>query len=846
MSENKPVRLFGNIHRIIRLNAIAFLSAVVLFPSVSGGAPAASYTFRSAAEGWSAADRSVVVSVLKNGAGDASLRIVAKKSRSDTLALSPLFPMSGFQKYRLTARIRVDDSAAVIIPSLACDCLLDGKTGSLGLFMTDPDGVPEGGWNKVGVEFRAPWGTSAGRLYVVAKVNSRAQNSADVRVDDVVLEPIEAYTAQYALKKTPAPLERLWDVHPRLYLTGDSLADLRRKKDTTHAGIWKSLAAQADDLVKKEPPAYPDTVREAFDEQWWQARNDFSMTTLAFAYLVSGEKRYLDTAVKWALATCRYPNWGVGWSGGLDCMAGQNLYGLAMVYDWCHHDLATEVREELKDTMVRRGGLLFKAASEGTIVPDAQEFATRPWPEWESAWLQNHLWVNASGLAAAGFALYGEYDGAGAWISFAEGKFGRTLELLGPDGASHEGINYWSYGIDHLLKYLYLSRGLLGVDHFDNAWFKHAAEYRLHSGIPSGDWRRENTTVDYGDSYRRDHTGPDYILHALAAEYRDGHAQWLAGKLDDSGAQLSSWKWLDYLWYDPTVKMEPPAGLPTMHHFTDMGIVSARSGWNGDEAFVYFQCGPYIGHKALFEMPYCASSAHHTHPDRNQFVLHGAGEWLIRDDGNRGKYTSQHNTLVIDGGEQLGGGDSIFDGRVLHALKAAPRVLRADHSDALDHIAGDATAAYPPETGLKRFRRHLLFLKPDILIVIDDIRLAGDHDLELRFHPEQQEASLEGTTIRTAGAKAKLRMDVLTPCSGGIAAEKLPLVDRRYVKNDFMTVRLKHHGDAWKSAVAFSWSRTLSETSAVTMEDRGGVWLFKTASGTVRFDWKTGGSTLVR
>lgn len=59
----------------------------------------------------------------------------------------------------------------------------------------------------------------------------------------------------------------------------------------------------------------------------------------------------------------------------------------------------------------------------------------------------------------------------------------------------------------------------------------------------------------------------------------------------------------------------PPSSLPTLHHFTDVDIVSARSGWSDSESLVFFKCGPYIGHKAIQEMTYCPSSAHHVHPD---------------------------------------------------------------------------------------------------------------------------------------------------------------------------------------------------------------------------------------
>ena len=57
----------------------------------------------------------------------------------------------------------------------------------------------------------------------------------------------------------------------------------------------------------------------------------------------------------------------------------------------------------------------------------------------------------------------------------------------------------------------------------------------------------------------------------------------------------------------------------------------------------------------------------------------------------------------------------------------------------MDHIAGDVTQAYPKRAGLQRFVRHLLFVKPDVLIVIDDIAVDKIADLELRLHTESSQ-----------------------------------------------------------------------------------------------------------
>ena len=203
-----------------------------------------------------------------------------------------------------------------------------------------------------------------------------------------------------------------------------------------------------------------------------------------------------------------------------------------------------------------------------------------------------------------------------------------------------------------------------------------------------------------------------------------------------------------------------------------MDIVSARSGWSGDESLVVLKCGPFIGHKAVQEFSYDPGGGH-VHPDANHFVLFGAGEWLVRDDGYRAKWTGQHNTLLIDGRGQLGEGKQWFEGSQPLAVKSRPRVLRAESTPTLDHVVSDATEAYPAELGLERFERHLLFLKPDVLIVADDIRLKEPRELELRFHPEQQDCERLDDAYLFSGKSAVLRLEPLTPEATRIEAGKL-------------------------------------------------------------------------
>jgi hypothetical protein len=513
----------------------------------------------------------------------------------------------------------------------------------------------------------------------------------------------------------------------------------------------------------------------------------------------------------------------------MDLAAGHQLLGLALVYDWCYADLGEDARRTIRETLIKRTSAMFEAAASG-----------KAW--WRRSYLQNHLWVNITGMAAAGFALFDDVNDASSWIGLPLQKFQRTMAALGPDGASHEGVGYWEYGAEYMLKFMDLARNRLGVNLYSNAWWQNTARYAQYLSLPRNAWTRNNSIVDIADCPRGHWYGPDYILRALAREFRDGHAQWLAEQVADAGVTAPGAPWLNLVWFDPNLPARPPAPLPTLRHFEDMGIVSARSDWSGDESLVVFKCGPYIGHKAVQEFSVDPGGGH-VHPDANHFVLFGAGEWLIRDDGYQSKWTGQHNTLLVDDRGQLGEGHQWFQGTQPLAKKARPKILQVSSAQNLDRMIGDSAEAYPPELGLRHHYRHLLFLKPDVLLVCDEIITDQPRQLELRFHPERRQAEREGNVFTLGGTKSRLRLEPLLMSPAVIlAAENVAVQGREGERNQNMfTIRLSNHAAHWRNAVALSWSSSNQSPVKVSARSEGDVWTFSAGTRSAKIDWNRAG-----
>jgi len=758
----------------------------------------------------------------------ACLRVHGRMADNWNYVLSDSVPLQAGRLYRLSAWVKVTSAGTgTPMPFLKCEFTAADRGRALGRAVTDPyDMAHLGQWQRLTAEFQTPAQTVAG--WIALEKGTSDPTQIDACLDDVMLEPIAQLTvlSRYDLDSLPPALVKVRGTHPRLYLDASRVAALREAIRTTHAGLWAKVRVLADRAAERGAPAYRQDDGRSGDEQLWQREVGNTMPHLALAWVLTGERRYLDAAKQCALASCAYPTWGSGRFDGMDLATGHQLLGLALIYDWCYHDLDDVTRQRIRETLVRRASAMFEAAATGTTY-------------WHRSYLQNHLWVNVCGVGAAGLALFDEVPPARMWIGLALDKFRRTMDALGPDGASHEGVGYWEYGAEYMLKFMYLADELLGVDLYDRPWWRHTARYFQYLSLPVQAWTRSNCIVDLADCPRGHWYGPDHILRHLAGRYRDGRAQWLAEQIDKADVDAPGARWLNLIWYDPSVAAVPLPGMPTLHHFEDMGIVSARTGWDGRESLVVFKCGPFLGHQAVAEFSYDPGGGH-VHPDVGHFSLFGHGQWLIRDDGYLDKWTDHHNTLLIDGAGQLGEGRTWFNGTECLLAKARPRIVHAGSGAELDHIVGDATPAYPPRAGLQRFVRHLLFVKPDVLIVLDDIALNRSADLELRLHPESRDAEPQGAGYLVTGSRAVLRVDLLTPDGVKMDAATLPARGSHGRSASLFTIRLTNHGSCWQNAVALSWAPAGQETKRLRLVKDEQAWTFTVGGRRLVFDWPTG------
>ncbi len=564
----------------------------------------------------------------------------------------------------------------------------------------------------------------------------------------VLLTSVSCKAQTSSVDTISVAMKRFAKVHPRLYMTPQSQKDLKSKMNSQpYSGLLEKLRVIADKAVQSGPPAYK--PGSGYDEQLWQREVGNAIPELAMAYCMTGITKYFDAARDYMLASASYPTWGIGDIDNKDLATGHQLYGMALGYDWLYADLDNASRDSIRNCLKKRGGRL-------------NDFLLKKQVWWHNLYLHNHQHVNLTGLAAAGFALYGEGVDVTNWVLQPLQKFRQAIASMPSDGGWLEGIPYSGYSVEYIMKFMALSNDLLGEDFFQgSSFFRNIPSFRLYAMMPKNYWEPKSTLMSLGDGPRVDWYGPDYLLRKLASEYNDGYAQWLANQIDSAGYSSPQAFFLNLLWVNPKIKSQPPNELPLFKRFNDLDIAYMRSGWGGKESLAMFKCGPWIGHSAASQYQYDPYGGH-THPDVGTFQIFSHGDWLITDEGYAWKRTSYQNTLVINGKGQVGEG-RWFSGRDYVGKPDQPRIVYTSSNKEYDYVIGNATPAYPASTHLTLFYRHILYLKPDCWVIADEVKADSLSKFEFYQHSDFP-FNPDGTNrFKAGGAKGSMSITILKP-----------------------------------------------------------------------------------
>lgn len=242
-------------------------------------------------------------------------------------------------------------------------------------------------------------------------------------------------------------------------------------------------------------------------------------------------------------------------------------------------------------------------------------------------------------------------------------------------------------------------------------------------------------------------------------EYYDAYnspvAKWM---LEEGGLGMGTGK----IFYPTgTAEAEAPYSYSPSKYFKDAGMVGLHSDLIDQNRV-----------SMTFRSSFWGSN-NHAHADQNAFVIDAYGEWLAIDSGQYPYYGSPHhynysemahahNTITFNGGV----------GQTPHDIDASGEIIYFINHPEFDLASGDATLAYRTggtinaPTTLDRFKRNIIFIRPDTFIVIDDLKAKEGTKASFEFWLQAHNTINlyeDKKGARITNGKAQLDADVIYP-----------------------------------------------------------------------------------
>jgi len=505
-------------------------------------------------------------------------------------------------------------------------------------------------------------------------------------------------------------LHALSSSHPRVLATADELPLLRNMKMNDDI---VSLFKEAEVSLKFIPPSETDGIPQKEGEDEKQRRKfqlDASKVLgtsvynhtliLCQAYMLNGKEEYAEKAINVAMEVSNWDPKGI--SSLNDFGDARCMVTMALVYDTFHDRLSDIQKEKLLQSIQHR----------------AEHFYSEWINQVESKVLSGHVWQHILHyFFQTALVVYNELPAAESWMKYAYELFlARTPVLGGFDGGWVEGVSYFKMNMETVLDIPLIIKKFTGFDFINShPWYRENTKWMIYH-IPPG-----SASDGFGDNSEEVLSpGKEYIGYATELAKLTGCplATWYAKesrKYEKSNiTESKSFRWTRITkTRDIPIPESSKISLPMGSVFKDIGVAALHSNITDtpNSLMVAFKSSPF-------------GSYGHMLCDQNTFnILYGGEKVFYRtgykvtmDDPHRtGWYrtTKSQNGILIDGeGQPYSNASFGF----------IPRFVQGEK---LGYVKGDASNAYKEgnlaNKGIKKVIRHVILLKPDIIIIYDEL-----------------------------------------------------------------------------------------------------------------------------
>ncbi len=545
------------------------------------------------------------------------------------------------------------------------------------------------------------WGVTQDGVRVGPSVARRFQVTADAI--PVSLPPVHEARA------------RITDQHPRLFITPEQLPELKTRWNPLllptlfRSGYNASIIGP--NLFKLQPTASEVTDALA------------TLQELGVLWAATGQERYAQAGRALIMHMTKVDPMPahVPTGTGKDAIFMALIPGMSRSYDWLHHALTEEERAVVLAYLQDLGERTF------------QRLRT---PPYEADPYRSHEGRILGFLAELAIATLGELPDAEKWFDYVLQVIYNVYPAWGGvDGGWSEGANYWASYMNFMFDAMDAVEMATGVKLYQKPFFQNTGYYKMYTHPPL-------TGVAWGDGLGKAvDANSRAAMTRLAEMTGNGHFTWYAqttGGIQRRGGIVG------VLTETKVPPAKAPTDLPPARYFADVGLVTMHTNLADPEENVAFQ---------LRSSPY--GSISHAHADQNSFVLYSYGDGVAISSGyypwsqspHHSEWTNQtlsKNTVLING-----------EGQRTFSLDAKGRIEQFIHTEEYDYTVGEAATAY--NTAVDAYKRHVVFIRPDLFVIVDDVRTPEASTVDWLLHSAFPLTwDEEANKAHTTGAKGQL------------------------------------------------------------------------------------------
>ncbi|MBP7141122.1 MAG: heparinase II/III family protein [Opitutaceae bacterium] len=518
----------------------------------------------------------------------------------------------------------------------------------------------------------------------------------------------------------------------------------------------------------------------------------------SFVYLVNRDPAQRDLAKLAMRRMLDFPEWDCFVEGnqilGLQ-RATEGSFSLLLALDCLGDALTPAERAEVEQAVLTKGIPACHAAVYGMKYPDrVRGWGWNPRSEVDALrYISLKRWpliLNSTNLkiiptACLGIAAcwFRDRPEAASWLELARSSAKSFSTMYGSDGCYDEGVSYWGYTTLYLALFAEVLWRTHGIDDRSLINYPGTIRYALGNTMPTIDDHRAVAAYAHLPGYMMPVVKPQYdiVNHGDAnGSVEVSVASWIARTHKDSLAQYVATRVGEVkqvyglIWFGQDLPATPPTpALLDIRQSND--IVISRTGWaTMDNVLALRSGGP----------------GNHEHADRNSVIFKAYGERLLHDPFRASyiatqprwmlRLTSAHTAVLINGA-----GHQYHDGSEgTNASWAFAHVTDYRTGPDWMTVTSDATEAYAlVNDKVTRVLRTLVYLKPDVVVFLDQVSLSGTTaTVQVRFQANNEDLAaklaIENDSFRIVRPHASLLGRVARAPGLALHLGKLPLEEK--------------------------------------------------------------------